>query len=495
MTPHPLLKNAGMSIAQVVVSGLVLFFLYRYLLATIGVAKLGIWSVVMATASVSRTSELGLSGSVVKFVAKYRAHEEMPQVGFVIQTAAISTAILLGLMLGLLFPFFSRLLPLVIPASGLADGLAILPYTLVSLWFIAVAGVFQSGLDGCQRIDLRSWIIMGGSVCYLLLTILLVPAFGLIGLALGQVLQTGIVLALSWMVLRREVKTLPPFPCRWSRALFKEMIGYGVHFQVIAIVGMLSEPVTKGLLSRFGGLAMAGYYEMASRMIVQLRTMIVSANQVLVPVIADLQEKTPDRIRTLYRESYRLLVYLSVPFFSLIMTAIPVVSELWIGAYEGTFVLFAMLLAVAWFLNLLISPAYFANMGTGRLRWNTVGHVVIGVLNLALGWLGGVMGGGVGVVLGWGAALTIGSGLILLAYHLGQQMPLRELVPEESRILLLASGFGAASGLGLYYAFHEQWAVPLAGLFGMAAYSFIVARFCWIHPLRGRLVRWLNPAR
>ena len=336
-------------------------------------------------------------------------------------------------MLGLLFPFFSWLLKFVIPASDLADGLAILPYTLISLWFIAVAGVFQSGLDGCQRIDLRSWILMGSSIFYLFLTVMLVPHFGFIGLAFGQVLQTGIVLVMSWILLRHELKILPLIPYRWSKRLFREMIGYGTNFQVVSIVGMMFEPVTKGLLSRYGGLPMVGYYEMASRMILQFRTMIVSANQVLVPVIAALQETTPDSIRTIYRESYRLMVYLSVPLFSGLMTAIPVISELWIGAYESTFVFFAMVLTVAWFLNILISPAYFANLGTGQLLWNTVGHVVIGVLNLILGVVLGLLYGGMGVVWGWAAALIIGSGLILLSYNAGHCIPLRDILPEESR--------------------------------------------------------------
>ena len=37
---------------------------------------------------------------------------------------------------------------------------------------------------------------------------------------------------------------------------------------------------------------MVGYYEMASRLVVQLRSLIVSANQVMIPVIAESQEMT-----------------------------------------------------------------------------------------------------------------------------------------------------------------------------------------------------------
>ena len=137
-----------MTIMQVVVSSVILFFLYRYLLHTIGVAKLGVWSVVMATASASRMSELGISGSVVKFVAKYRAHSDVLSVSEVVQTAAISTAVLLSVMLGLLYPIFSWLLKFVIPASDLAEGLAILPYTLISLWCIALGGGIPIGAGG-----------------------------------------------------------------------------------------------------------------------------------------------------------------------------------------------------------------------------------------------------------------------------------------------------------------------------------------------------------
>jgi O-antigen/teichoic acid export membrane protein len=486
---RPVIRNAGMTIMQVVVSSVILFFLYRYLLDTLGVAKLGVWSVVMATASASRMSELGISGSVVKFVAKYRAHSDVLSVSEVVQTAAISTAVLLSVMLGLLYPIFSWLLKFLIPASDIAEGLAILPYTLISLWCIALAGVFLSGLEGCQRIDLRSWILMGSSIIYLFLTVILVPEFGLIGLAFGQVLQAGIVLTISWILLRHELKILPSIPSRWSKRLFKEMIGYGANFQIVSIVGMMFEPVTKGLLSRYGGLAMVGYYEMASRMVLQFRIIIVSANQVLVPVIAALQETAPDRIRIIYRESYRLIVYLSLPLFSGLVAANPVISELWIGAYENTFVLFAMVLTVAWLLNILISPAYFANLGTGHLFWNTVGHVVIGVLNLTLGAVLGVFYGGIGVVCGWAAALVVGSGFILLSYHARYGIPLGDLLPEESRSLCLACGIGAAIALLFYY---RQWFSPLGSASGVMIYAFIVLPFCWFHPMKGRLVLWLK---
>jgi len=68
MQRRQILINAIMSVVQIVVIGIVLFILYRFLLNTIGVEQLGIWSLVLATTSVTQIASFGLSGSVVKFV-------------------------------------------------------------------------------------------------------------------------------------------------------------------------------------------------------------------------------------------------------------------------------------------------------------------------------------------------------------------------------------------------------------------------------------------
>lgn len=490
---RPIFRNVWVSIVQVIVTGVSLFIFYRYLLETIGVAKVGIWSVVLATASATRIGELGLSGSAVKFVAKYLVRGDMQEVGNVIQTAVISTAILLGTILVAGFPFFRWLLPYIMPADALPEAMIILPWALISLWLMAVAGVFHSGLDGCQRIDLRGGLLIGSSLLSLLFAVLLVPRYGLAGLAYGQVIQAALMLAVSWLLLRRELPVLPPVPWRWSKARFGEMLAYGVNFQVASIGGMLFEPITKALLSKFGGLSMTGYYEMANRMVYQFRTLLVSANQVLVPVIAGLIETSPERVVNVYRESYRLMFYLSVPLFFGILAAAPVISRVWIGYYEDTFVIFTMILAVAWFFNLLIYPAYFTNQGTGQLLWNTVTHVAVGVLNLIFGLILGTLYGGMGVVAACALALIAGGSLVVIFYHRDHRIPMRELVPQDSPLLFLAVAVGAAACLSSYYIYFKQWSHLLADALCLMIFILIAGPACWFHPMRHRLLRWIAP--
>lgn len=487
------LINAVMSIVQVVWLGIILFILYQFLLRTIGVEQLGIWSVVLATTAVTRITDFGLSGSVVKFVAKYIARGEQDSVAGVVQTAALSVGALIGLILLAVYPFAGWLLGYIIPESGLKLALSILPYAFISLWVTAITSVFQAGLDGCQRVDLRSILLIAGATFHLLLSFTLVPTHGLIGLAYAQVIQASAVLVGSWLLLKRFCIALPVVPHRWSRSLFREMVGYGVNFQIVSIFQMLYDPITKGLLTKFGGLTMVGYYEMASKMIHQFRALIVSANQVLVPTIADLQEKEPEIIQKIYKKSYHLLVYFALPLYSIIIASTPMISELWIGRYEPIFVFFSILLAIGWLFNTLGAPAYFANLGIGDLRWNTGGHIMIGLLNAALGLLFGKLYGGTGVVIAWILSLAIGSDAIVLAYHLRHKIPLKELVPKESRGIVLACGVSLLASLFVYYRFYDSNSIPiaLAAAVSLAPLALIPAAM-WLHPMRQHLFVWVS---
>lgn len=487
-----ILINAIMSVIQIVVIGVVLFILYGFLLNTIGVEQLGIWSLVLATTSVTQIANLGLSGSVVKFVAKYIARRENENVSGVIQTASISVGVFVALVLMIGYPIAKWILGLVILAESLPSALAILPYAFLALLIMIVTSIFQAGLDGHQRIDIRSVLLMGGALLHLFLCFMLAPRYGLMGIAYARVVQNITILLSSWFFLKKYLPSLPIFPYKWNKSLFKEIIGYGINFQVISVTTMLYDPITKTLLSKFGGLSMVGYYEMASKMIHQFRALIVSANQVLVPAIADLKEKAPEKIQSIYLSSYQLLFYLALPLYSLIIISMAIISELWIGHYEGIFVIFGTLLAIGWFLNTLNAPAYFANLGTGELRWNVTSHIVIALLNVGLGFLLGFFYGGMGVVVAWVISLALGGSIIYLSYHIRHKIPLSELLPKTSKLIIVTCLIGTISILIIQNKLdYSHNSIALNGIMILVFLMVLFIPF-WFHPMRKRLIEWTN---
>jgi O-antigen/teichoic acid export membrane protein len=479
-----------MSLVQIVLVSGVLFFLYKFLLKTIGVEQFGIWSLILAVTSVTQVANLGLSGSVVKFVAKYVARNEDKNVSRVIQTAGISIGVIIGFVLLAGYPLIKWLLGLVVSISSLSLALEILPLALFSLWLTAITGVFQSAIDGFQKIYIRNLLTIVGSIFYALLCFIFAPKYGLIGLAYAHIINNTAILIVSWVLIKRFLPVLPVFPYQWNKDIFKEIINYGINFQIITITGMFAEPTTKALLSKFGGLSMVGYYEMANRMVLQFRALIISANQVLVPAIADLQEKSPERIRSVYLTNYNLLFYLALPLYTLIIISTPLISEIWIGHYERVFVIFGILLAIGWFLNTLNAPSYFANLGTGVLRWNVIGHITAAILNFILGFTLGLLFNGYGVVTAWVIALSLGSAVIYVAYHLTNRIPLIELFPRDSRAMFVLCTLVLLLSLLIQSGFNHTLRSIALNIIIILLSSLVIFIPFYLHPMRKRLMGW-----
>lgn len=483
-----LISNAAVSVVQTVISGLVLFLLYRYLINHIGTEQLGLWSVILASTSVARLSELGLTGSVVKFVARYRAQKAEEQAAEVVQTAAISIGVVMAVLALAIYPLLNVILNLTIPSAAMPQALSILPWAVLSLWLGSVGGVFQSGLDGCQRMAIRNILMIVANLLYFAAAIWLVPLYGLLGLAVGQAAQGLLLLVLSWLILRRELVALPWAPTYWSKKIFKEIFGYAINFQVSSIAIMFFDPATKLLMSKFGGLSSAAYYEMASQLVVKLRSLLISANQALVPAVAELHEASPATVPKLYLKAYRFVFFLAVPFYAAVIISLPAVSVLWIGRSEAQFLQFGIILLVGWGLNTLAAPAYFFNLGIGSLKWNSVAHVVMAVLNIFLGVVLGKIFGSLGVAIGVLAALVTGSGFLIINGHKKCNISINQLIPSENYCLLTTV---ACCVIFFYLAnstsFFQSNAV-FAGALSLGFYALIVGISVWLHPYKKILI-------
>jgi O-antigen/teichoic acid export membrane protein len=490
MIRRQVLSNALTTFAQVIGSAATLFFLYRFLIRTLGLERLGIWSLVLATTSIVTLANQGFSTSIVKFVAKYAARERDKDVSLLMQTAVISIGLALAVISAALYPGARWILEIVLPQKSLPEALAILPLALISLWLTIVEGVLQAGLAGLERITICNYLEFAGSVSYLLLAFAFVPGHGLLGLAYAQAIQSAAILLITWFILRRRMKHLPIVPFRWSRSLFDELAAYGFHFQLITASQALREPVTKALLTKFGGLALTGFYDLAARCVFTLRELLVQANQVLVPTISHLQERDPKSIPAVYRECYRLIFFLAVPAFTSLAILSPVISRIWIGRYEPVFVEFVAILAAGWLVNVLTNPAYVADLGTGALRWVSVGCLATAFLNAGLGFLFGLHFGGPAVVVASALSLATGYLTVLIAYHLENRVPFAQLMPKESGGILFASFIGVLFFLPFFSAapVRAAFSIPATAI-AIAALIALVLIPMWLHPMRRRLLR------
>jgi O-antigen/teichoic acid export membrane protein len=491
MKKTTLSSNAMANVFQMGLSAVLLFLLYRYLAVTLGIAKLGVWSVVLASVSASRIADFGLSDSITRFVAKYLALDKPCRAAQTIETAALTLSVVLALLLMAVYPLLSKILSHLFNADYLPDALSLLPYALLSLWVSIVAAVFQSGLDGCQRMDVRAGLVLAGQTLLLVLTFWLVPQFGLIGLAWAQLGQSFFLLFFGWWLLRKHLPQLSRVPRCWRRDILREIIGYGFNAQFASLCMILFDPLTKVLMVRFGGVIPAGYFELANQVVVKMRALIVSANQAVVPKVAQLTEVLPQRLSTIYHENMRLIALVTLPTCTLLFAWAGIASRLLLGGYNSEFVFFMQIATLAWALNTFASPAYFANLGTGYVVWNTLSHVTMGLFNAILCFLLGSYFGAKGVALGYAGSLVVGSWLLIAIFHKLNDVSWGVLFSREHL------GLASASMVILVYATLEVM-MPIGDENKHMAILLLFPPLTlgvsvWFHPLRKQLLtQFLN---
>jgi O-antigen/teichoic acid export membrane protein len=476
-----LARNAIFSASQVLIGAAIIFFLYRFINDTLGPAALGIWSVVLAAASATRLADLGVSASATRFVAAYIARGDQKTAAQVVEIAATSSFLMLAVALSLLYYPLDLVLSLIFDSNHLLEAQAVLPYAMVSLFIGGVAVVFQSSLDGCQRMDLRVALVLTSQVAMVLLAVVLVPKFGLVGLALAQIGQGALLLILGWWLIVKRFFSLRFNPMNWSPGLFREMFGYGANLQVASLSMLLIDPLTKALLAKYGGPAIAGYFEIANQVVLRVRSLIVAANQAIVPKIAELSEVYPERLGVFYRQNIRILMYTAFPIFSLLFACSEGFSLLVVGSVSPDLVLLIKLSTLFWLTNLFAGPAYFINQGTGAVRWNTLSHVCMGVTNGICGWALGSSIGAEGVVLAYGSAVIIGSIALVVVFQRRSGIRLRQLALQEHTWII-------ASSLSVCVVAHYFWRAGPSETPNWLAFGGIVslalALAMWKHPLR-----------
>jgi O-antigen/teichoic acid export membrane protein len=434
-------KNLILVIIQTIVSSAALFFIYKKALNVIGPKSFGMWSIIISISSLSKLSDFGFSASVVKYVSQLiaRGNEEMACA--TICTAFLASALSVGILSIISFPIFVHFFHYIFSSEYISEAILLLPVSLFSAWLGSLASISLSSLDGCQRFDFRVYLSIISTIILIFFSFILLENEGLIGLIYAQIIQALAIITGGFILLSKVFPTLKLRDSMPSFIIFKKLLKYGASFQVGSIFMMLIDPITKSLMGKFGGLVETSYYEMATRIVGQLRLFVVSGIQLIVPKIAEFKEKSPNRIKSFYFNSVNITAVLSISIFTLIILASPLISLLWVGTEEFSFIIYIIILAFSNCINVITTPAYFTNLGLGLLRWNTASFIAISALNLFFGFLLGSAFGGYGVVLSFSLSLIIGSLIVATGYHLSSNLKINILFTKNTISVIRISAY------------------------------------------------------
>ena len=412
-------RNMLMSGLQSLTAICVLFLSYRLVILILGQEALGLWSLMMALTLAVRLFDPTSGTTVGRFVAIAGQEQALDNDAEPSGAQYIDTAIML------LFAFYIFLatisfLPLswllhsqIDDAAQLDTALTVLPLLLGLMVANVVALSNSNAIDGIGRSDIRAAIMMSSYLFQLGLVWWWLPLFGLAGLALAQIAQFGFIAVVSRAVLRRYIFGLGWLPRPVSKPVASQMVGYGSKLQLSAFALLLADPLLRLLINHYAGLSLLGLYELASKLVVQLRGLVVSAMTPLIPRFASHGGAMNEADIALFRRVVRLVTLAGVGFITISIVASPILGWIMLGRIDRDLILLTVILAVGYLGNTLGLTHHLQAQASGRMFWNICGNFAIGLITVTVGPLLLPTMGPIALIVAFAMGLVV-SGVIFI---------------------------------------------------------------------------------
>lgn len=412
-------RNMVMSGLQSLAAICVLFLSYRLVIMALGQEALGLWSLLMALTLAVRLFDPTSGTTVGRFVA-IAGREQALDNGHG-QSAAqyVDTAILLlfalyTVLATIAFLPLSWLLQSQIDVAEQLDvALTVLPLLLGLMVANVVALSNSNAIDGIGRADIRAAIMIASYLFQLALVWWWLPLFGLAGLALAQIAQFGFIALASRAVLRRYIVGLSWLPRHASKPVARQMVGYGSKLQLSAFALLLADPLLRLLINHYAGLSLLGLYELASKLVVQLRGLVVSAMIPLIPRFASHGGAMNEADQALFRRMVRIVTLTGVGIVTVSIAASPILGWFMLGRIDQDLILLTVILAAGYFGNTVGLIHYLQAQASGRMFWNICGTFAIGLTTITAGPLLVPVMGPIALIIAFALGLVV-AGVIFI---------------------------------------------------------------------------------
>jgi O-antigen/teichoic acid export membrane protein len=371
----------------------------------LGAAQYGLWMLVGSVTVHFSVLDMGYGGSLVKFVAYYRARRDRQALNEIASTmffvlasfgiVAYAIAALVAFNLGVVFP---KITP---EQAELGKWLLLIIGIHVALAF--PFGIFGGITSGFQRYDANSMVAIATSTTVALVNLVL--------LWLGYSLLTLVawttgVRVIAYFVYRmnayRAYPDLRIRPALFRRARLKEVTGFSIYSAVIDWANKLNYQLDQLVVGAFLGSAAVAVWAVAERIVWGTQRLTNQLNGVLFPVIVS-SDATNDnrRLQQILQQGTLLSLATVVPIaVALVTLADPLIRSWTRNAEMAAAVPVLQILAVAVAVRVGNATGSTVLKGSGQHRLLAFTNLGAGVVNIVLSIVLVRVYGIVGVAIG-----------------------------------------------------------------------------------------------
>ena len=387
-----------------------LFLIFRFAVIFAGVEALGVWSLLQGVMVFSRISDVGAGTNLTRLIAV-----QVGEHGAANFRVHLATGMLLStfptLILGLIVVLASAELlhfgypNLSIPRNQLS--------TLI--WSSFLVAVLQSlgnlvagCLDGYGRMFERGIFMAVANGVTIPVSYILIREYGVVGIGFSYIFLAGLFLlgSASYLLLLNFRQSAIPMSNVLSVARASWKVSVGMIY--IGVLRLIFEPTSKILIGEFGGLHAVAVFDLANRVTAQIRMLLSSASQSLLPLLARHESADVQSSRSTLLDWSSLLERWAWYAFGLEILSAPLLSHLAFGEWNANFGIYFLSMGLANTLNAFGLTAYYSEVARGYLGSLVRIHIIMAILNVFFGALLGVVIGAYGVVIASAVSIAYG---------------------------------------------------------------------------------------
>jgi O-antigen/teichoic acid export membrane protein len=413
-----LVKNIRFSVIGFIINIFLVFISYKLVIINGGLEDVGLWATLMAWTQLIRIGDVGMANASIRFVSMKDAStpEDLLRIYSYIDTGVLTNIVFFLLLSIAGYLVMDTFLPNLIEEASIELANELLPIMFLIFFLMNISGVLLGSLQGLHYGYISAQLGVLGNVIQLCLVVLFVPKFGLIGLGYAMLIQYLILNFLTWIIIWKKLEMKPFMPLNFSIFTLKEMLGFSLKAQVANISNGLFEPVSKILVSFFGGLQAQGLYELAYKTVSLSRNAITAGLMATLPTTTRTIVYNHTLAKKLYKKTLAKVTFITIALLALVVLAAPLISNIWIGDFNNDYWLFVLIIAIGFLFNTIGAPAYNLGLAYGVMKYNIGVSILTLLLLLSFGYKLGEMYGYLGVLLTVCISMIIG-GLLIKFYN------------------------------------------------------------------------------
>lgn len=415
--------NTAAQAAPVVTTFLFSFILAPLMLSRLGLAAFGVWAVTGALAQYVRLLDLGILGSLARFVAMYDAEGDRraieQTVGIGVITATGVGAVMVGAAV-LAAPLVSDVLG-VLDSGEMRIVLACSAGISISYLFSAVLGAVPVGL---RRMGPPNAAATAGNVVNFVASLIaLEVSSSLTAYAIANAIAAAIGIAFSVAVL--VYVWSGPYMRRPSRAHARGIISFGVKSQMVNLAQLVNVQTDKLVIAGMLGPRTAGAYEIGNRVVQGALSLGLMTLAALIPTAtADLVKRGRGVIAEYLSDYTVRSLAIGWPLLGALCVCAPYLLLAWLGEVPPDASAIIVLLSISFAISLATGVAMTLVVSDGHPGLVAQTAALVVGLNVVATLVAAPLIGLWGVLAATLVAELVASAVFLARFHRRYELPL-----------------------------------------------------------------------